>query len=212
MYTPPSFRIDDRATLFSLMDEFSFATLVTERSGSLFASHLPLLTKREGEEGRLVGHMARANEQWRGFDGHGEALAIFQGPHGYVSPAWYAVQPSVPTWNYIAVHAYGRPRVIDDYQSVVDILSETVVFYEAGRREPWAMDFPPGYLEKMARAIVVFEMKIDRIEGKAKLSQNRSEQDRLLVIEALEKSALPEERELANRMRDALLRAKDAVQ
>jgi len=201
MYTPPSFQIRDRTTLFALMEEFSFATLISGHEGSLTATHLPLLVKDE-DGGKILGHVARANDQWRMFDGETEALAIFQGPHAYVSPSWYATHPSVPTWNYVVVHAYGMPAIIDDFDAVVALLRETVKKYEAGFAKPWPMDLPEDYLAKMVKAIVAFEIPVTRIEGKAKLSQNRSGEDIERVIEALDRSAAADERSLAKMMRD----------
>lgn len=208
MYTPPSFQINDRATLFALMEEFSFATLVTGDAGSLVASHLPLVVQDDASGGRIFGHMARANPQWSSFDGAADALAVFQGPHGYISPSWYTAHPSVPTWNYVVVHAYGAPRIIEDRDTVVGLLRRTVEKYEGGMDEPWPMDLPPDYLEKMVAGIVAFEMPLTRIEGKAKISQNRSEEDRLRVIEALDHSRLPADQHLAKMMRQAELRQK----
>lgn len=213
MYTPPSFRIEDREALLAIMREHSFATLVTQNAGAMVASHLPLLLDLGESSSRLVGHMARANDQWQAFDGQSEALAIFHGPHGYISPAWYAQHPSVPTWNYTVVHAYGSPKVIEDYQAAVEILRRTVDFYEGGRAEPWRMEtLPADYVEKMVRAIVAFEIPLTRIEGKAKLSQNRSVEDRNRAIAALAQSEQFEDRQLANSMREALVRAEDTVQ
>ena len=213
MYTPPSFKIAGRSHLFAVMREFSFATLVTGSAGATVASHLPLLIDDCGGNGRLLGHMARANDQWRIFDGKNEALAIFQGAHGYISPAWYVQHPSVPTWNYTVVHAYGAPKVIEEYAAAVDILRRTVEFYEGGRQEPWRMDtLPADYIEKMVKAIVAFEVPLTRIEGKAKLSQNRSEDDRRRVIAELEQSVHIEDRKLANSMREALVRGEETVQ
>jgi transcriptional regulator len=213
MYTPPYFQIKDRSLLFSTMREFSFATLISSQASGMVASHLPLLIADDGTEGRILGHMARANTQWQGFDGKAEALAIFQGSHGYVSPSWYTVHPAVPTWNYIVVHAYGAPIIVEEQDAILDILRQTVDKYEGGREQPWAMaDLPSDYLEKMVRGIVAFEMPIVRIEGKAKLSQNRSHEDQALVIEALCQSESHEDRELSKLMRVVGDMAEDTVQ
>jgi len=133
MYLPKPFREDDPARLHALIRAHGFATLISERDGEPFASHLPLLLDAErGPRGTLLGHMARANPQWRSFDQGRAALAIFHGPHCYVSPSWYANAPAVPTWNYAAVHAYGRPRVLEDGGEVRALLGRRPVPTPAG--------------------------------------------------------------------------------
>src|SRR5206468_2683175 len=136
--------------------------------------------------GTLLSHMARANDQWQDFARGAEALVIFQGHHTYISPSWYEIHPSVPTWNYMVVHAYGTPRLITDDDRIRAALRELVATHESAFDEPWPMDLPDDYLRKMLRGIVAFEIPITRLEGKFKLSQNRSERDRQLVIAALE--------------------------
>lgn len=187
MYIPKLFREDDLATLHDLMQQYSFATLITQHDGTPFASHLPLLLQADaGPYGTLLGHMARANLQWRDFAAEQEALVIFQGPHAYISPSWYAVHPSVPTWNYAAVHAYGIPRVIDDSAALYALLQALVQTYEAPSARPWAFDLPDDYLHTMMQGIVGFTMRITRLEGKYKLSQNRPAQDYPRIVEALQ--------------------------
>jgi len=201
VYTPAYFRVTDRAVLHGLMDRFSFATLVTTHDGCPIATHLPFLVYPDySEHGTLISHMARANQQWRDFARGDEALVIFQGPHAYISPSWYEEHPSVPTWNYAVVHAYGVPRVIDDEARVRDALRALVDQHEAGFDEPWPMDLPDEYVRKMARGIVAFEIPISRLEGKFKLSQNRSARDREGVGAALTASGNAIDRELAGLM------------
>jgi transcriptional regulator len=203
MYTPKHFEVRDLAEMHALMDRWSFATLVTDDAGHLVASHLPfLIDSNRGPQGTLMSHMARANGQWRAFDQAGEALVLFQGPHAYISPSWYTVHPSVPTWNYAVVHAYGVPRIVEDPERVVQILRATVTKHEAIFEQPWPMDLPAAYLENMMRGIVAFEIELTRIEGKHKLSQNRSVIDRQGVIEALEGHDDALEHEVAQMMRE----------
>jgi transcriptional regulator len=203
VYIPAHFAVNDQAALHDLMRRFSFATLVTQHEGRLFATHLPLLLHADaGEHGTLVGHMARANEQWRDCERGVEALVIFQGDHSYISPSWYETFPAVPTWNYMVAHAYGTARVIDDEARVCAVLGELVAKHEAGFAEPWPMDLPEDYLRKMMRAIVAFEMPIARLEGKFKLSQNQPERNRERVTAMLGASDDPAERELAAQMRE----------
>lgn len=205
MYVPQEFRVDDRALLHDLIERFSFAMLVTTQDGRPVATHLPFLVQRDaGEHGTLVSHMARANRQWEHFGGMDEALVIFQGEHGYISPSWYETHPSVPTWNYLAVHAYGIPRVIEDADRIRAILRALVAKNEAGFDEPWPMDLPDDYLRKMIGGIVVFEIPLSRLEGKFKLSQNRPVPDRRRVIATLAASPDPTQRALAAAMHAAL--------
>ena len=185
MYVPESFRISDFQTLADLLERHAFAALVTNTSEGLVASHVPLLLER-GSRDAIVGHLARANSQWRQFDGRSEALAIFQGPHAYVSPSWYASAPAVPTWNYAAVHVYGRPRLIEDIERVQSILYRLVARYEGDRATPWDPEsLPADFKDRVLKAIVAFEMPIERIEGKFKLGQNRSPEDRMGTIQGL---------------------------
>ena len=189
MYLPPHFQVTEHAKLIDAMRRYSFATLITQADGAPFATHLPLIYREQsGTPGTLIGHVARANPQWRHFADGVEALAIFHGPHAYVSPSWYATEPAVPTWNYIAVHAYGVPRVIDDEAWLSSLVDELVQIYESSQPQPWPNQLPAEFKNKLLRAIVGFEMPLTRIEGKFKLSQNRSPDDVAGVIEALSQS------------------------
>jgi transcriptional regulator len=178
MYTPPYYEGDREAGL-ALMRANAFAVLLTPGPQGLLATHLPFVIQDDPLV--LKGHMARANPHWR-FLEDADSLVIFNGPHAYISPAWYEVQPSVPTWNYAAVHAHGRARIGAD---AVAILKESVdTFEHAG----WVMDLPPAYDAKMRAAIVAFELPITRLETKLKLSQNRSANDRAGVVAGLRAS------------------------
>jgi transcriptional regulator len=190
VYIPTFNAVRDPAILHHLMRHFSFATLVTTHEGAPFATHLPfMLDASAGEHGTLIAHMARGNAQWRDLDGRHEALTIFQGPHAYISPSWYEEPVSVPTWNYAVVHAYGIPRLIEDEARVRAVLRDLVDLHESGFEDPWPMDLPDDYLHKMIGAIVAFEMPITRLEGKLKLSQNRTPNDQRKVIEELSASS-----------------------
>lgn len=200
MYTPKHFEIRDPDLLFALMDRFSFATLVSVDDGVPVASHLPfLIDEQRGAHGTLISHMARANAQWQTFNDQ-EVLTIFQGDHTYISPSWYTQQhATVPTWNYMVVHAYGMPRIIG-HDAALDMLARVIRKHEAAFAEPWQMD--ATYAAKLLRGIVAFEIPITRLEGKFKLSQNRSERDQQQVIASLSASTDPIERELARHMHD----------
>lgn len=185
MYTPTPFRMPDAAEIHAFMREYSFATLVTLGEGGMTATHLPLLLDAEaGPHGTLLGHMARANPQWR--DVTGEALAIFAGPHAYISPTWYESPGTVPTWNYAAVHAYGPLRLVEDRDGLHDILTRSVAFHERRMPRPWSYDVADPDIDRMLEAIVGFRFEISRLEGKAKLNQNHPEERRRRVIRALE--------------------------
>jgi transcriptional regulator len=194
MYTPKHFEIRDPDLIWALMERWSFATLITIDNGVPVGSHLPFLVDRDRNV--LISHMARANGQWRTFSEH-EVLTIFQGEHGYISPSWYAPQPAVPTWNYLVVHAYGVPRIIDD-DAALAMLGRVIAQHEAAFDQPWQMD--REYAVKLLRGIVAFEIAITRLEGKFKLSQNRSDRDQAGVIEALIGSDHPLDRELGRQM------------
>ena len=189
MYIPKAFREDDVSTIHTLIREYSFATLVTQHEGVPFATHLPFILDAErGPNGTLLAHMARANPQWHDFNSAQEVLVIFQGPHAYISPSWYEVELSVPTWNYAVVHAYGLPRLIEDQEELYNLLKILIQTHEAQFDKPWPFQLSDDYLQKMMRGIVGFEIEITRLEGKFKLSQNRTETERENVITALQES------------------------
>ena len=204
MYVPTQHAVDDRAKLAAVMREYSFATVVTVDGGSPYASHVPILFFPErGSHGVLTGHFARANPQWRHFVSDKDVLVIFQGPHAYVSPNWYRTKPAVPTWNYVSVHAYGTPRLLEGEQELNELLNATIEKYEAGRSNPWRGDLPEDFKTKMMKGIVGFEIAVTRLEGKFKLSQNRSAEDVARVIEVLAGSENQTDRELAAFMDEA---------
>lgn len=174
MYIPPYFNVEDRETQYALIRAHSFGLLINQVDGAPFATHLPFVVQGD----TLVAHMARANPQWQSFDTVAEVLCVFQGPHAYVSPSWYQGDKVVPTWNYSAVHVYGVPRIVADPMEVFELQKRLVDANEQGMPEPWRLeDVDRDYIDSMLRAIVCFEIPITRIEGKAKLSQNKSAQD-----------------------------------
>jgi transcriptional regulator len=204
MYIPKHFAIPEIAACHQVIVENGFGELVTlDDAGLPFASHLPfLIDPARGASGTLIAHMARANPQWQHFTNGKPALAMFHGPHAYISPAWYAIHPAVPTWNYIAVHAYGAPKIVDAPAAMEDILGRLVNVNEAANGTTWRMEgLTEQYLGSMMRAIVVFEIPIDRLEGKAKLSQNRGAADQARVAEALAASGDPTAQATSRAMR-----------
>jgi transcriptional regulator len=197
MYVPTVFAEKNLETLHALIEDHGFASLVSSTPDGIVATHLPIMLDRtRGAQGTLVAHLARANPHARALDG-AEVLAIFLGPHGYISPAWYGQHPSVPTWNYAAVHAYGRARLIDEPERLDAMVRQLVRQYESGRDKPWSADgLPANYMTGMLRGIVGVEVEIARLEGKLKLSQNRNADDRDAVIAALKESPSAEDRAL----------------
>jgi transcriptional regulator len=186
MYVPASFAPPDDAALFAAIDRYSFALLVSGSGAEQTASHLPLLLDRaSGERGTLLGHMARANGQWREAAGQ-PVLAVFSGPHAYISPSWYEAEQVVPTWNYVAVHAYGRLELIEDAAASEQLLRRTIETYEGGRPEPWQLNESPEWTDKLVAQIVAFRIPLDRLEGKWKLNQNHPPERRAKVARALE--------------------------
>jgi len=204
MYIPKHFVMVETAACHQVIVENGFGELVTvDDAGLPFASHVPfLIDPARSASGTLIAHMARANPQWQHFTNGRPALAIFRGPHAYISPAWYATHPSVPTWNYIAVHAYGVPKIVDAPAATEDILRRLVDANEAANGTTWRMGgLTEQYLGSMMRAIVAFEIPIDRLEGKAKLSQNRDATDQARVAAALAASGDPSAQATSRAMR-----------
>ena len=181
MYSPKFNRIADRATLIEAMRSYSFAILFGMQSDSesvatAVATHLPLVVKDEGEHGLIEGHFARANRHWQSLAGR-ETLVVFPGPHSYVSPTLYTDPLSVPTWNYIAVHAYGIMQLVDDEPGKDALLKGLIAQNEPAYAEQWR-NLPEGFRRTLLAGIVGFRIPIARIEGKFKLSQNRESQER----------------------------------
>lgn len=208
MYVPEHFAEPDVAVCNALIRDNSFGTLVTAIDGVPFATHLPfMLDVARGEHGTLVAHMARDNPHWREFASGGKSLAIFQGPHAYVSPSWYATKEKVvPTWNYAVVHAYGAPRIVEDEGAARAYLERLVEAREAGLEPPWRLENQPGdFIEAMAKGVVAFEIPIARLEGKWKMSQNRPPEDRAGAARGLAASDHPPARDVA-----MVMRARDA--
>jgi transcriptional regulator len=184
MYTPKFNQVTDRALLLEVMRTHSFAILFGPQSGSSSgnspaATHLPLIVKDEGEHGVLEGHFAHANPHWRCLAGQ-ETLVVFNGPHSYVSPTLYGETLSVPTWNYIAIHAYGTLSLIEGETDKDSLLAELIAANEPAYAARWRA-MPEGFRRTMLAGIVGFRIPIARIEGKFKLSQNRPEADRMSV-------------------------------
>ena len=191
MYQPPHFREDRLEVQHDLIRAHPFGLLITAGPGGLAANPIPFVIDREASEhGTLKGHLARANPQWRDLGGVEECLIVFQGPHAYVSPSWYPTKQEtgkvVPTWNYVTVHAWGRPRAVEDagwLRAQVEALTD---LREGVRTEPWQVnDAPEPFVAAQLKGIVGVEVPISRIEGKWKVSQNRPPVDRAGVVRGL---------------------------
>lgn len=202
VYTPRHFETADRAAIARLMHDHPFATLVTPSAAEAHVSHLPLLLVAGCEpHGTLIGHMARANPHWQNAAGM-ESIAIFHGPHAYVSPNWYADPPNaVPTWNYATVHAQGTLDIIEDATEARGVLDTLVHRFESHREPPWSFAMPERQRDALVGAIVAFRIRIRRLTAKFKLSQNRSADDRARVVSALEREDHPDAASLAAWMR-----------
>jgi transcriptional regulator len=204
MYIPTAFAEPDQGKLHDFIEGHSFGLLVSQLDGGLFATHLPLLLDRDaGPHGVLLGHVARANPHWQGLDGQ-EVLVVFSGPHAYVSPAWYESENVVPTWNYVAVHAYGSCRLIDDPDAVGQLLARMVSTYEGARVNPWTLDTDSDFFRKMVKAVVGFRVEVSRLEGKWKLNQNHPAERREKVVRALQQAEDPDAQEIARLMAGGL--------
>jgi transcriptional regulator len=202
MYTPPAFRDTDRDGLLATIRATRLATFVTATTDGALATPLPLfINESEGEHGVLYGHLARANPQWR-TPVLGEGLAIFMGPDAYVTPSWYAAKQEtgkvVPTWNYVTVQASGPVEFFDDPDRLIDAVTRLTLLHESERALPWAVsDAPADFIAAQLRGIVGLRMPITTLEGKRKLSQNRSAADRAGVVAGLAESERPMDRHVA---------------
>ena len=198
MYIPPSFAATDLEQLHAHIEQHSFATLVSIDDHEPIATHLPLLLDRtHPANGRLTGHVAKANPQWKTAAGR-RVLAIFHGPHAYITPTWYSEQNVVPTWNYSVVHAYGTLRPVDDAAQTARIVRQYVQRYEAEMDSPWSLDsVAADFVDQLVDAVVSFTIDIDRLEGKWKLSQNHSTARQANVIAGLNERNGPGDQDVA---------------
>jgi transcriptional regulator len=201
LYVPRAFRVDERASVHALIDEHPFATLITPASPEPFVSHVPLLRDRDGAGLVLLGHFARANPHWENAASTA-SIAIFHGPHAYVSPTWYEDPANaVPTWNFATVHVQGRLELLSSTQDAERVLRALVERFEGADESAWRFSMQGRPREAMVSNIVAFRIVADRIGGKFKLSQNRTPADRRRVVDALDASVHAESRATADWMR-----------
>lgn len=184
MYMPTHFDCQDPVQARDLIDSYPFATLASSTAGAPMVTHLPLTAEQRDGVLVLSGHVARANPHWEMLP-EAHTVAIFHGPHAYISPAWYPSPGLVPTWNYAAVHCHGAVRLIADRAASRALLEKLVAHFESARPQPWEMRLEPAKLDAMLGAIVAFEMRVERLEAKLKLGQNRAAQDRQGAIAGL---------------------------
>lgn len=204
MYIPEHFKEANPERISALVTGHPFGMLVTAPNGVPFVSHLPFLFERSaGSQGKLLGHMARANPQWQHFSSDSEILAVFQGPHAYVSPSWYS-SPGVPTWNYAVVHLRGKPRLIEGESELEALLEQLTHIHESHMPSPWKPNLTGERRTKLLDMIVGFEIEITDIQGKFKLSQNRSLEDQQHVVEKLSQSNNQTETAVAKLMSGAI--------
>ncbi|OSI76149.1 FMN-binding negative transcriptional regulator [Bradyrhizobium canariense] len=204
MYTPPSFQVVDIADLHRTMRAARSATLITATQEGLVGTMLPVvLDEREGSMGTIYAHLARANPQWK-LARTGEAMAIFNGPQAYISPSWYVTKQergeAVPTWNYVAVHAYGPVDFFDDADRLLEVVTRVTDAHDhSAGKDRWAVsDAPADFIKAELKGIVGLRLQITRLEGTRKMSQNRNAADRAGVIEGLSKSDCDESRRVAH--------------
>lgn len=194
MYIPAHFKIKDETLAFDIMKEHSFATLFSQHNGMPFATHLPLILNKENSY--LYGHFARPNPQWKDIKNQ-TVLAIFHGPHCYISPSWYETNKAVPTWNYVTVHVYGEVELLEDEYELMSSLHDMVLKYEAPDSSYSLRDVDAEFLAGMNKRVQGFKIKINKIEGKAKLSQNHPSQRQELIVNQLEQISNTDEQQIS---------------
>lgn len=202
MYIPPYYKEEDETKLLEFMQAHNFATLISTSDSNICASHLPFVIEKRGDKIILVCHMAKANPQWETFTKN-EVLVIFQGPHAYISPAHYEKLQNVPTWNYIAVHVTGKTTIVSEPAAVIDLMEKTINQFEKGFYEQWKT-LSADYVNGMLRAIVGFEIEVTKLEGKFKLSQNKTKNEQQNIVTSLEKSPDSTETEISKEMKKKL--------
>jgi transcriptional regulator len=183
MYIPSHYRQNNRDEILKFIQRFSFGTIITASNGLPVATHLPFVIESTGDNLKLLSHFARANKQWEDITRQ-QVLVIFSEPHAYVSPAHYENLQNVPTWNYMAVHAYGKAQLWEDPARVSGLLEQTINNYEPGYLSQWK-SLPAGYQEKMIRGIVAFEINVTELQAKEKLSQNKKDSERARIADTL---------------------------
>ena len=198
MYIPSFNKFENQQEAFNFMQRYSFATIVTVKDGIPIATHLPFLTKQVGDKIILRSHFAKANPQSKDIIDN-NALVIFTEPHAYISPKHYEKAESVPTWNYLAVHAYGKCFLLEGEDEKSALLKETILYYEADYLKQWD-SLPDDFKRNMMKGIVAFEIVVYDLQAKKKLSQNKSQHERENIINELNSAANSNEKDIADYM------------
>ncbi|ODG90151.1 MULTISPECIES: FMN-binding negative transcriptional regulator [Bacillaceae] len=203
MYIPKYYKVTNPKEIWDFVQKNSFGTIITTKQSRPIATHLPLGITKKGEDYYITGHIAYGNPQWRTFENSEEVLVMFQGPHAYISSSWYEVE-EVPTWNYQAVHVYGKASILER-DELVDELTIMLEKYEKNRENPVLLDkLSPDLLESELKGIVGFKIKVNEIQASYKLSQNRSEKDYNHIIDNLQKEKDPQSKQIAELMEKRL--------
>lgn len=205
MYIPKYFEINNEETIYEMIEKNGFATFFSQHNGRPYATHLPLTLDRENSI--LYGHFARANGQWKDINNQ-EILAVFQGPHCYISPSWYETNKAVPTWNYVVVHVYGQIEFIEE-EVLVKSLNDLVNNYENPNSSYKLAEVDPQYLEGLNKGIVGFKLNINSMECAGKLSQNHPIERQELIIQHLQQINSEDTRKIACMMKDNLRKSPD---
>ncbi len=200
MYIPSYYKETDFKTLFTFIQHNSFGVICSSGNGGIKATHLPFVAEERDNRIILTSHMSKANEHWKDLEAGADLLIIFQGPHAYVSPSNYELRQNVPTWNYIAVHTHGKARIIPSKEGAVAVLEKTIGKYEQAFFKQW-QELSADYKDSMIKGIVAFEIEVTRMEGKFKLSQNKTEKEKENIIHSFEQSGDALTRQLAEEMK-----------
>jgi transcriptional regulator len=199
MYVPKLYLASDSSEILAFMRQYSFATIITSDNNMPTATHLPFVVLEEGEQVKLISHYAKANPQWHDLEKN-PVLVIFNEPHAYISPKHYDQEMNVPTWNYVAVHVYGKATLLTDQDASFDVLEKMINSFEADYQQQWDR-LPLDYKLKMLKGIVAFEIDITDIQAKKKLSQNKNKAEKNRIIDTLSNSPLTTEQEIAKMMK-----------
>lgn len=183
MYIPPQFKLEDEAQIRAYINQYPFATLITANNNYPIATHLPFILEQEGDKWYLLSHIAKANPRWQALEQQ-SPLVIFQEPHACISPRFYQKEQNVPTWSYIAVHVYGQAELLLEEVKVVAILTKTIAVFEKDFQKQWST-FNDGYKKQLLNGMVAFRIEIQTIQGKEKLSQNKTENERTNITTGL---------------------------
>lgn len=202
MYIPKINEEIDIDVLIAFMQQYSFGLIINTQSNIPVATHLPFIISKEGNSVKLVSHFAKANKQWQLIESTA-SLVIFSEPHAYISPRHYESKLTVPTWNYISVHAYGKARLLTDSVAVRNLLESTITNFENDYLNQWN-SLPEDFKTKMINGIVAFEIIVSDLQGKKKLSQNKKESEQRNIISALSQSPYNSEKDIAKYMAENL--------